>query len=208
MAAADLTWAPPLTLPRRGVILDSVTDIVLAMAESPAGSLVDQPAMTERIATWLQQLYGIDHDDALAELVPVATATYQAVNGVRHDTRRVDPLFSQQLRHTFTLDGRPLVGRGDAIWDIGHEWKPAPPRKPRGGAKARPAESKAARRAAQLTRTARVKPTRLDRLAANVRAARQRQLARLAALDWPAEVKEYESAAHACVARSQRLHRT
>lgn len=190
MTAADLSWAPPLTLPRRGVILESVKDIVLAMAESPAGTLVDQPAMTERIATCLQQLYGIDHDDALAELVPVATATYQAVGGVRHDTRRVDPLFRQQLRHTFTFDGRPLVDRGDAIWDIGHEWKPSPPRKPKAGAKRLRAESKAARRVTQPTRTAHAQPTRLDRLAANVRAARQRQLARRAALDPPAEVKE------------------
>ena len=188
MTAADLSWAPPLTLPRRGGILESVTDIVLALAESPAGSLVDQPAMTERIATCLQQLYGIAHDEALAELVPVATATYQAVGGVRHDTRRVDPLFSQQLRHTFTLDGRPLVDRGDAIWDLGHEWKTPPSRKPKPGAKGRPAESNAARRAAQPRRTARMKPTRLDRLAANVRAARRRQLARGAAFDRPAEV--------------------
>ncbi|MDQ2758634.1 MAG: TniQ family protein [Actinomycetota bacterium] len=178
----DLSWAPPLRLPHRGVALDSVRKIVLAMAESPAGSLADQPAITERIAVHLHRIYGIDDQDALAELVPVAIATYQAVGGARHDPHQVDPLFDQQLRHTFTLDARPLVDHGDAIWDISHEWKPAPPRKPTPSATKRPTETPTTAKAAHGTtpprRTTAAKPTRLDRLAANVHATRQRQLAR------------------------------
>lgn len=101
-----------------------VQEIVLTMAEAP----VDSHEMTSRIVADLDTVYGIVHPDALAELVPAIKATYQAVNGTSHDAHQVDPTFEQQLRHTLSLDGRPPVGRADVVWDIGHEWKPPPPR--------------------------------------------------------------------------------
>lgn len=209
MAAADMSWAPPLALPGRGLNPDPVQAIVLAMAEDPVVAPVDAPQMVDRISGYLEQIYGINHPDAITDLLPAVTATYQAVTG-SHETDRVDGVFRQQLRHTLTLDGRSPTGRPDAVWEIDHQWKPAPPRqqrartnnRPRAGAKveaqargetsAAPTSSGAPRsttqrsgpsgRSSAASRRATVRAnTRLDELAAVVQAARRRQLARQAA---------------------------
>jgi len=102
-----------------------VHQIVLAIAEVPT----DSHEMTPRIEAYLDTVYGITHPDALADLVPAVTATYQAVHGTSHQAHLVDPTFGQQLRHTLNLDGRTPAGRADVSWDIGQKWRPAPPPK-------------------------------------------------------------------------------
>jgi len=176
-AAADLSFAPALKLPHRGSVKAAlVQQIVLAIAEVPA----DSHEMTPRIEAYLDTVYGIAHPDALADLVPAVRATYQAVNGTSHQAHLVDPTFRQQLRHTLNLDGRNPAGRADVSWDIGQEWRPAPPpqRKTTPKTTVTTAPKATVKQRVISGSTIRSKATRLDRLESIVRAARRRQQTR------------------------------
>ncbi len=173
-AAADLSWAPALKLPNRGRPTAAlVQEIVLAIAEVPA----DSHEMTPWIEAYLDTVYGIAHPDALADLVPAVTATYQAVNGTSHGGHLVDPTFRQQLRHTLNLDGRAPAARADVSWDIGQEWRPVPPPKRKTTPKTTvtTAPQRTVKQSVISGSTTRGKVTRLDRLESIVRAARRRQ---------------------------------
>lgn len=151
--------------------------IVLAIAEAPA----DSHEMTPRIEAYLDTVYEIAHPDALADLVPAVAATYQAVNGTNHQAHLVDPTFRQQLRHTLNLDGRAPAGRADVSWDIGHEWRPAPPpqRKTTPTTTVTTAPKPTVKQSVISGSTTRSKAaTRLDRLESIVKAARRRQQTR------------------------------
>lgn len=171
--------------------------VVLTLADVPTGGA----DLTAWLEVHLENIYGVAHPDPVAELGPFVEATCRAVTATTADPSYVDPAFAQQLRHTLNLDGRPSAGipagPPDVHWDIGHEWKPPPPRKPTRAANAGPKsgaqgkansanQGRAVSRAANRTTsrsTPRAKTTRLDRLEAIVRAARHRQHCRISAGD-------------------------
>lgn len=171
--------------------------VVLTLADAPAHSA----GLTPWLQAQLENIYGVAHPDPVAELAPFVEATYQAVIGTSVNPSYVDPAFGQQLRHTLNLDGRPPAGRPggppDVHWDIGHEWKLPPPRKPTraavtepktgGKGKAnRPNQGRAKSRVKSKSPTRSTPPaktTRLDKLATIVRAARARQQSRHSADD-------------------------
>lgn len=180
--------------------------VVLTLADAPTGGGDPTVKVTAWLEAHLQIIYGVAHPDPVAELTPFVEATYQAVTATSVNASHVDPAFAQQLRHTLNLDGRPAAGTPagppDVHWDIGHEWKPPPPRKrtraantgPKSATKSKaenpPSQGRANGRTmsgadggSMARSTPRTRTTRLDRLEAVVRAARHRQQSRISADD-------------------------
>lgn len=93
-------------------MISRTVSILLAEDELPS------QAFSPAAAAVLDSTYGITNPDLLGQLLPTARATYQALRGLPHDRRLVDPLARRQVRHTLALDSEDLSRAGHVTWEL------------------------------------------------------------------------------------------